>query len=125
MAVELFVIQSLTTNTANELKTDQRRLVATLANAVVGVAAQTAVTLSGIKDAALSVEGTATALAVTIEGSVDGTNYYPLEVVKRGSLDILTSMTAKGVYVVDLSGLTKVRANVTNVAGGNVTVLAK
>lgn len=100
-------------------------LSATLQNAAAAPGNGTPADLEGQNQATLSVEGTASSFTVIVEGSVDGTNWHALEVVKRGSLDITQNITAKGIYVVDLGGLSKLRARISAVAGGDVTVLAR
>jgi len=100
-------------------------LSATLQNAATVAGDGTEATLSGQSQSTLSVEGTATSFTIVVEGSVDGANWHTLEVVKRGSMDILQSVTAKGIYVVDLAGLSSLRARISAVAGGSVTVLVR
>lgn len=114
-------------NTTNQLLAQTRpySISETLQGAATVTGNGTETILAGQTQAALSVEGSATSFTVVVEGSVDGINWHMLEVVERGSLVITESITAKGIYVVDLAGLTNLRARISAIVGGNVTVLAR
>lgn len=82
--------------------------------------------LNGRSQTTLLVDGTASSFTLVIEGQVSGsTRWDALEVIKRGSLEVLQSISEKGLYSVDTTGLSRIRADLTAIASGNITVLAR
>ena len=78
-----------------------------------------AMTTQNVNTAIFSVSGTCTALAATPQISVDGTNYFPVNVypvtagTTGGTAVAATSITAAGLYRVNTSGAHSVRLNIT------------
>jgi hypothetical protein len=94
----------------------------TLANAVTTVGVQSPVTVGGLKTLLIEVYGTATSFTVQIQGIGPSGTPYVLTAMNLTGLTTSQTISAAGLYQFDVTGLTSVEANVTAVAGGNVTV---
>lgn len=76
---------------------------------------------------ALQITGTFTSATVSVEGIVDvnSGSWVSLATFDLTDLDIKTAgMSDKSIYQVGITGILRVRVNVTAVAGGNITVVA-
>ena len=62
---------------------------------------------------------------VTLEGSVDGTNWFAILAENLTDGAEATTVTAAGVYRANVLGLAKVRGRVTWTSGTSVTVFAR
>lgn len=98
----------------------------TLQNAATATGNGTALDVKGLKTLTVEVSGTSTSRTVIFEGaSVSGT-YYPITGVKLSDYTSATQTTGTGeVWQFDITGLVNVRARVSAVAGGNVSVKGK
>ena len=61
---------------------------------------------------------------ITVKGSVDGTNFVVIKVIKDDNT-ILSSITSSGIYEVNCKCLYKIRAEITSYTSGNITVTGK
>lgn len=81
--------------------------------------------VTGYASAVFTVSGTATGLILTIEGTEDNTTWSPLTVAQLGASAITTSIAANGMYHAAVAGLRAVRAKVTAIGSGTVSVTAQ
>jgi hypothetical protein len=89
----------------------------------------------GHKDMTLQVSGTATSFTAVVEGTVNtiAANsasltdaecaWFPISVVALQGLTTIANISSAGLYEVGIGGLSRVRVNVTNIAGGNLTIV--
>lgn len=84
----------------------------------------TALDCGGLAAVGLSVEGITTA-TVTIEGSVDGTNYYAVRAYNPADGAVATTVAADGIRIVPVAGLDKLRARISAYTAGTIIVQAK
>lgn len=84
----------------------------------------TAMDVGGLSIVGLAVEGITTA-TVTIEGSIDGTNYYAVRAYNPTAGSVASAVTADGIWVVPVAGLDKLRARVSAYTAGTIVVTGK
>ena len=84
----------------------------------------TAMDVDGLSLVGLQITGTFSA-TVTIEGSVDGTNYVAIRSLNLNTGAVASAPTAAGVFQVPVSGLAKLRARVSAYTSGTVTVTGR
>lgn len=84
----------------------------------------TAMSVGGLATVGLAVEGITTA-TVTIEGSIDGTNYYAVLAYNPTAGSVASAVTADGIWIVPVAGLDKLRARVSAYTSGTIVVTAK
>jgi len=80
--------------------------------------------VSGQATVQLTISGTYTGLTIVIEGTEDGTNYSTINVVQLGTNTISSSVSANGVYQAAVAGLITIRARISAISTGSVTVTA-
>lgn len=81
------------------------------------------VQMYGMGTLTATISGTFTGLSVTWEGTENGTVWAPLKAEKLGSASALSSTaTATGVYAMACANMSQVRANVTAISTGSVTI---
>ena len=74
----------------------------------------------------IEVYGTATTIDLNVQGVVDANNTTFSDISwKKSDGTIGTDVVAKGVYIINVSGLSKIKVVVNTVTGGNVTVFGK
>lgn len=130
MSISILSTQDLAANVANELKLDQRRLVATFHDGANAIGDGTIVTLNGEEVTLVNISGTATSLTIIPEASAEtsGDTFFPIGAyrvnsVGRSAYDYFESISAKGLYLVQFSGLKRVRMRlVSPFGGGTLTV---
>lgn len=99
---------------------------ATLQAAATAAAVGVAIDCSALSVVGFQITGTSTSRTIQFDGSVDGSNYVAIQAVNAATAAVATSTTATGeIWQIDVAGLASFRANLTAVAGGNVTVTAR
>lgn len=79
--------------------------------------------ISNFVTANIEITGTATSFNIVFEAQVLNSNqWHEIVAVNLKNLNIDTKATEKGIYQLDLTGLTKVRTRLTSISGGNLTV---
>ena len=74
----------------------------------------------------IEVYGTATAIDLNVQGVVDANNTTFSDITwKKSDGTTGTDIVAEGVYIINVSGLSKIQVVVNTVTGGNVTVFGK
>lgn len=119
--------QPLTTGTefVNAQLTGSNTQQVTLLNAATATGRGSDQPVGGNKTFTFEVFGTATSFTLQVEGkSISGTP-FAIQVTNLNNMTSSTSITASGVYQVDVTGLVSVDANLTAVSGGNVTAQGK
>lgn len=84
----------------------------------------TAMDVGGLAVVALQVTGTFVG-TVTIEGSVDGTNYVAIRSLNVATGGVITTAAAELVAQVPVAGLSTLRARVSAFTSGAITVIGK
>lgn len=74
----------------------------------------------------IQVDGTATSFSIEVLGSaLEGLSYNSLR-MKNDTTEIESNtITANGIYTIDVSGLYAVKFKIASISGGNITVLGK
>ena len=74
----------------------------------------------------IEVYGTATAIDLNVQGVVDANNTTFSDISwKKSDGTTGTDIVAEGVYIINVSGLSKIQIVVNTVTGGNLTVFGK
>ena len=92
------------------------------------IATGTSEVLGNIRGDLLVIEvyGTATAIDLNVQGVVDANNLTFSDISwKKSDGTTGTSIVSKGVYIINVSGLSKIQVVANTVTGGNVTVFGK
>ena len=82
----------------------------------------TTLNVLGMASAVLSITGTYTGLSIVIEGSEDGTTFSSLSATQLGATTIGSTVSANGLYECSVGGLQLIRARITAISTGSVTV---
>lgn len=78
--------------------------------------------VGGLKTITFEVFGTASSFTIQMEGKGTSGTPYPIQAINYNSMTSISTITAAGLYQVDVTGLVSIDANLTAVTGGNVTV---
>lgn len=98
----------------------------TFLSAVTATGAGTAKAIGTNKMLRLEVWGTGTFSIEIKVNQINGSGaYYVIQPVNLTNLSPVTSITAAGIYDIDVSGFSNVIANVTAISGGNVNAVGK
>jgi hypothetical protein len=74
----------------------------------------------------VEINGTATSSTVIFEGKGWSGNWYLIQGVNLSTLDMATQTTSKGqIWQFDLTGLVGIRMRVSNIVGGNLSVVGR
>lgn len=94
-----------------------------LHNAVTATGNGTELTILSNKTLTVEISGTATSHKLVFEGcSISGT-WYPIQGVRLADFAMATETTTKGeVWQFEVTGLSKFRARLATIAGGNISV---
>jgi len=84
----------------------------------------TAMDVGGLAAVGLSVKGI-TSATITIEGSVNGADYYAIRAYNPVDGAVATTVAADGVRIVPTAGLDRLRARISAYATGTIVVVAK
>ena len=74
---------------------------------------------------AVEVSGTATSMTIKMQGRSNNENnneWFDLACVDATTFDVKQSISSTGIYNVAIDGIKEVRANITAVSGGSVTI---
>lgn len=82
----------------------------------------TSLDVLGYATCLLTVTGTYTGLSVIIEGSADGTAWSTLNISQLGTNAITTTLSNNGIFQVATAGLQSIRARISAIASGSVTI---
>ena len=92
------------------------------------IATGTSEVLGNIRGDLLVIEvyGTATAIDLKVQGVVDANNITFSDISwKKSDGTTGTNIVAEGVYIINVSGLSKIQVVVDTITGGNITVFGK
>jgi hypothetical protein len=97
-----------------------------LQNAAVATGPGTAISMQGVRSLTLRVAGITTA-TVSFEGTIDGTNWFPVGLKTAADGVAVTSATADGAFKLPIDGpiLRQFRANITAWTSGAITVRSR
>ena len=74
----------------------------------------------------VEVHGTATALDINVQGLIDINNTAYSDISwKMSDGTTGTDITAKGIYLINISGVSKIKIAINSISGGNVTIFGK
>lgn len=74
----------------------------------------------------IEVYGTATVIDLKVQGVVDANNITFSDISwKKSDGTTGTNIVAEGVYIINVSGLSKIQVVINTVTGGNITVFGK
>lgn len=81
----------------------------------------------GGENLTVQVSGSATGVALTIYGQVDfmSTDWTPVSCVNLTTLEFNNSITAKGLYILPITGLARIKFALTSVSGGEISVFSR
>jgi len=77
---------------------------------------------------AVEISGTASSMTIKMQGRANNQNnseWFDLACIEAKTFDVVESISATGIYNVDISGVKEVRANITAISGGNVTIFGR
>ena len=69
----------------------------------------------------IEVSGTSTSFSIVFEGKGIGEEWYQIPVVNIQTMGVASTIQTKSIYQLNLTGLTKIRTNLTNIENGNIT----
>ena len=93
----------------------------TFQSGATGAAEGTPADVSGLPTVGVQVNGITTA-TVTFQGTIDKTNWEAVEAVNMGDAAVGTQATADGIYSIPTAGLKQLRANITAITSGEITI---
>lgn len=76
----------------------------------------------------VEVSGTATSFVVKMQGRANKENndtWFDLFTINLSNLNVGTDMSSTGVYEITLEGIKEVRANISSISGGSLTVFGR
>lgn len=98
----------------------------TFQDAITATGTGTTFVVNGNKTITLEISGTSTSRTIQFQASGPSGTFYPISGVNLSDMSVSSATTGTGaLWQFDVTGVESFRANVTGIAGGNVTIKGK
>lgn len=96
----------------------------TFQSGATGTGNGTALDVGGLAAVGLQVTGIS-GDTITIEGTIDGTNWVAIRALNLATGAVATTITANGIYQVPVAGLDQLRSRISTYGAGTITAVGK